>query len=65
MSNAAFELTKMANYEVTDVLIFMPKFLVINERRDQLHEVIRLSGINIIINELDQPLIIKFVLSPK
>ena len=38
---------------------FMPKFGDINERRNQLHEVIRLSGINLIISETDHPLIIK------
>ena len=39
--------------------IFMPRFGTINERRNQLHEVIRLSGANLIINEADHPLIIK------
>ena len=38
---------------------FMPKWGDINERRNQLHEVIRLSGMNIIINDTDHPLIIK------
>lgn len=38
---------------------FMPKFGEINERRNQLHEVIRLSGINIIIGDSDHPLLIK------
>jgi starch synthase len=37
----------------------MPRFGHINERRNQLHEVIRLSGMNLIINDLDHPLIIK------
>ena len=47
-----------------DVRIFMPKFGVISERKFQLHEVIRLSGMNIIINDLDQPLIIKVASLP-
>lgn len=38
---------------------FMPKFGEINERRNQLHEVIRLSGINLIISDSDHPLLIK------
>lgn len=38
---------------------FMPKFGEINERRNQLHEVIRLSGMNIIISDTDHPLLIK------
>jgi len=42
-----------------EIRVFMPKFGVINERRNQLHEVIRLSGMNLIINDTDHPLIIK------
>jgi len=42
-----------------EIRTFMPKFGLINERRNQLHEVIRLSGLNIIINETDHQLIIK------
>lgn len=42
-----------------EIRTFMPRYGKINERRNQLHEVIRLSGINIVINDLDRPLIIK------
>tara|TARA_B100000989_G_scaffold298134_1_gene286249 strand:+ start:1205 stop:2053 length:849 start_codon:yes stop_codon:yes gene_type:complete len=42
-----------------DIRIFMPKFGTINERRHQLHEVIRLSGMNLIIDDFDHQLIIK------
>lgn len=42
-----------------EVRTFMPKYGSINERRNQLHEVIRLSGMNIIISDTDHPLIIK------
>jgi starch synthase len=42
-----------------EIRTFMPKFGLINERRNQLHEVIRLSGMNIIIDDADHPLIIK------
>lgn len=42
-----------------EIRIFMPRFGIINERRNQLHEVIRLSGMNLIINNTDHPLIIK------
>lgn len=42
-----------------EVRIFMPRFGCINERRNQLHEVIRLSGMNMIIDDTDHPLIIK------
>lgn len=43
----------------SEVRTFMPKFAAINERRNQLHEVIRLSGLNIAIDDADHPLIIK------
>ena len=42
-----------------EIRIFMPRFGNINERRNQLHEVIRLSGMNLIINDTDHPLIIR------
>src|SRR4030042_4476730 len=42
-----------------EIRTFMPKYGSINERRNQLHEVIRLSGMNLIINDTDHTLIIK------
>lgn len=42
-----------------EIRTFMPKYGNINERRNQLHEVIRLSGMNLIIDDTDHPLIIK------
>ena len=42
-----------------EIRVFLPKWGNINERRNQLHEVIRLSGMNIIIDDTDHPLIIK------
>ena len=42
-----------------EIRIFMPKWGNINERRGQLHEVQRLSGMNLIIDDTDHPLIIK------
>lgn len=47
-----------------EIRTFMPRFGCINERRHQLHEVIRLSGMNIVVNESDQPLIIKVASIP-
>ncbi len=47
-----------------EVRTFMPKWGNINERRGQLHEVIRLSGMNLIINDTDHPLIIKVASIP-
>lgn len=42
-----------------EIRVFTPRFGAINERRHQLHEVIRLSGMNIVIDDQDHPLIIK------
>ena len=42
-----------------EIRSFMPRYGCINERKNQLHEVIRLSGMNIIISDVDRPLIIK------
>ena len=42
-----------------EIRTFMPRYGHINERRNQLHEVIRLSGMNLIIDDTDHPLIIK------
>ena len=42
-----------------EIRSFMPRYGCINERKNQLHEVIRLSGMNLIISDIDRPLIIK------
>lgn len=47
-----------------EIRILMPRFGNINERRNRLHEVIRLSGMNIIIEDNDNPLIIKVASIP-
>ncbi len=47
-----------------EVRVIMPRFGLINERRHRLHEVVRLSGINIIIDKDDYPLIIKVASLP-
>ena len=47
-----------------EIRSFMPRYGCINERKNQLHEVIRLSGINIIINDVDRPLVIKVASIP-
>ncbi|MBQ0046363.1 MAG: glycogen/starch synthase [Prevotellaceae bacterium] len=47
-----------------EIRTFSPKWGNINERRNQLHEVIRLSGMNLIINDTDHPLIIKVASLP-
>jgi len=47
-----------------EIRVFMPKYGKINERRHQLHEVIRLSGMNMIVDDSDHPLIIKVASIP-
>lgn len=47
-----------------EIRILMPRFGNINERRNRLHEVIRLSGMNIVVNNNDNPLIIKVASIP-
>lgn len=47
-----------------ELRILMPRFGTINERRHRLHEVVRLSGMNIVVNDEDFPLIIKVASMP-
>ena len=65
ISSMSFEAPRMVNKKGGQIRIFMPRYGNINERRHQLHEVIRLSGINLVINDLDMPLIIKVASIPK
>jgi starch synthase len=59
ISNVCQQLTSAIQEKGFEIRTFMPRFGCINERRNQLHEVIRLSGLNLIINDSDHPLIIK------
>jgi starch synthase len=61
----SFEAPRFVNNNSGQIRIFMPRYGNINERRHQLHEVIRLSGMNLNINDLDMPLIIKVASIPK
>ena len=65
LSSTAFNVAKNAHSKGVQTRIFMPRFGVINERRHQLHEVIRLSGMNLVVNDMDMPLIIKVASIPK
>jgi len=58
------QLPEMCQSKGFETRIFMPKFGEINERRNQLHEVIRLSGMNLIIDDTDHPLLIKVASIP-
>ncbi|WP_185855313.1 glycogen/starch synthase [Blattabacterium cuenoti] len=64
ISLSVLKATKFMQSKRNDVRIFMPRFGIINERRHQLHEVIRLSGMNLVINDIDQPLLIKVASIP-
>lgn len=65
ISSMSFEAPRMVNSNRGQIRIFMPRYGNINERRHQLHEVIRLSGMNLVINDMDIPLIIKVASIPK
>lgn len=59
MSTAGRKLPQAIQERGREIRTFMPKWGNVNERRNQLHEVIRLSGMNLIIDDTDHPLIIK------
>ena len=59
VGNIARKLPQGIQEKGKEIRTFMPRFGLINERRNQLHEVIRLSGMNLIIDDSDHPLIIK------
>lgn len=65
VSVQAYELPKMINGLGGQIRIFIPRYGNINERRHQLHEVIRLSGMNLVVNDMDMPLVIKVASIPK
>ena len=65
VSLMSYETPRMVNSNGGQIRIFMPRYGNINERRHQLHEVIRLSGMNLVINDMDMPLIIKVASIPR
>ncbi|PKP40913.1 MAG: glycogen synthase [Bacteroidetes bacterium HGW-Bacteroidetes-13] len=65
ISSMSYEAPRLVNSLGGQIRIFMPRYGNINERRHQLHEVIRLSGMNLVINDMDMPLIIKVASIPK
>lgn len=62
-------ITRMLAQHIQDsgmeIRVLMPRFGTINERRHRLHEVVRLSGMNIIVDDDDFPLIIKVASLPE
>ena len=65
LSLKGIEVSKTIQENGFEIRTFMPKWGIINERRGQLHEVIRLSGMNLIIDDTDHPLIIKVASVPQ
>lgn len=59
MAKMSRDLSQAVQEKGIEERTFMPKYGFINERRNQLHEVIRLSGMNLVIDDTDHPLIIK------
>ena len=59
MARVCRELPQGIQERKKEIRAFMPRYGCINERKNQLHEVIRLSGMNIIISDVDRPLVIK------
>jgi starch synthase len=64
ISQIARQIPQYMHNSGMELRILMPRFGVINERRHRLHEVVRLSGMNIVVNDEDFPLIIKVASMP-
>jgi starch synthase len=64
MSHVSRMLPQGTHEKGKEIRVFMPRFGKINERRHQLHEVIRLSGMNLSVDDTDHPLIIKVASIP-
>ncbi len=65
VSEIARKLPQYVQENGMEIRILMPRFGTINERRHRLHEVVRLSGMNIIVDDDDYPLIIKVASLPE
>jgi starch synthase len=65
LANLARVLPQALQERDNEIRVLVPRFGVINERRNRLHEVVRLSGINISIDDNDNPLIIKVASIPQ
>jgi len=64
VSEVALKLPQFLHDQGMELRILIPRYGIINERRHRLHEVVRLSGLNIIVNDDDYPLIIKVASLP-
>ncbi len=64
ISDVARRLPQYIQESGMEIRVLMPRYGIINERRHRLHEVVRLSGMNIIVDDDDYPLIIKVASLP-
>ncbi len=64
ISEIARKLPQYCQDSGMEIRVLMPRFGTINERRHRLHEVVRLSGMNIIVDDDDYPLVIKVASLP-
>ena len=65
IANIARKLPQHIQEKGMEIRVLMPRYGTINERRHRLHEVVRLSGMNIIVDDDDYPLIIKVASLPR
>ena len=65
ISTLSRSLPQLTQENGKEIRIFMPRYGIVNERRHQLHEVIRLSGMNLVVDDHDHPLIIKVASIPQ
>jgi starch synthase len=65
ISKTSRSLPQLTQDNGKEIRIFMPRYGIVNERRHQLHEVIRLSGMNLVVDDHDHPLIIKVASIPQ
>ncbi len=65
ISKTSRSLPQITQESGKEIRIFMPRYGIVNERRHQLHEVIRLSGMNLVVDDHDHPLIIKVASIPQ
>lgn len=65
LTHIARHLPQAVQERNNEIRVLVPRFGIINERRNRLHEVVRLSGINITIDDNDNPLLIKVASIPE
>ncbi|GFR88659.1 signal peptidase I [Elysia marginata] len=64
VAKVSFAIPKAISERGGDIRIFTPRFGNINQRRHQIHEVVRLSRVNLVVNDTDMPLMVKVASIP-